>query len=245
LRLKKLSLENKLPALDLQGRLSGLPLKDSDGYVTDYGVEACDFSDDDDDYDDDSIKSVDNASVGFETVEQDAVAVKSSDGWLCIGGVQGRSTDFREAMEEAARKLKCSHFEPSRTNDPRRLFFGDVRFGHVALQRAEPSLLRDFRPPQSPKQGLRGGAVVLSRHSDGPLVGSVAEQLRGLPCRTVETKTWSRTWYSLGLQAHHARAEPLPLGPRQHRALQPGRQSGRADLPRRPNRNGSGDFRTS
>jgi hypothetical protein len=86
---------------------------------------------------------------------------------------------------------------------------------------------------------------VLSRHSDGPLVGSVAEQLRGLPCRTVETKTWSRTWYSLGLQAHHARAEPLPLGPRQHRALQPGRQSGRAHLPRRPNRNGSGDFRTS
>jgi diphthine-ammonia ligase len=108
LRLKKLSLENKLPALDLQGRLSGLPLKDSDGYVTDYGVEACDFSDDDDDYDDDSIKSVDNASVGFETVEQDAVAVKSSDGWLCIGGVQGRSTDFREAMEEAARKLKST-----------------------------------------------------------------------------------------------------------------------------------------
>lgn len=37
---KKLSLELKLPALDLNSRLDGLPLKDSNGYITDQGEEA-------------------------------------------------------------------------------------------------------------------------------------------------------------------------------------------------------------
>nr|CAI5867517.1 unnamed protein product [Callosobruchus analis] len=37
---KKLELETKLPPLDLLDRLAGLPLKDSDGYVTDEGEEA-------------------------------------------------------------------------------------------------------------------------------------------------------------------------------------------------------------
>lgn len=36
---KKLSLQLKLPALDLAGRLAGLPLKDSNGYITDEGEE--------------------------------------------------------------------------------------------------------------------------------------------------------------------------------------------------------------
>lgn len=35
LKLNKLRLELKLPDLDLSGRLSGLPLKDSDFYVSD------------------------------------------------------------------------------------------------------------------------------------------------------------------------------------------------------------------
>lgn len=35
LKLNKLRLELKLPALDLSGRLSGLPLKDSDFYISD------------------------------------------------------------------------------------------------------------------------------------------------------------------------------------------------------------------
>lgn len=37
---KKLSLELKLPALDLTSRLEGLPLRDSNGYITDEGEEA-------------------------------------------------------------------------------------------------------------------------------------------------------------------------------------------------------------
>lgn len=36
---KKLTLELKLPALDLNSRLEGLPLKDSNGYITDQGDE--------------------------------------------------------------------------------------------------------------------------------------------------------------------------------------------------------------
>ncbi|EFA02050.1 uncharacterized protein LOC663632 [Tribolium castaneum] len=100
LQLKKISLETKLPLLDLQDRLSGLPLKNSDGYVTDYGVEASDFSDDE------SVNSLENATVTLETIEQEPMGVKSRDGWLCIAGIQGRSSDFRQAMEEAAAKLK-------------------------------------------------------------------------------------------------------------------------------------------
>lgn len=36
---KKLSLEVKLPVLDLNSRLEGLPLKDSNGYITDQNDE--------------------------------------------------------------------------------------------------------------------------------------------------------------------------------------------------------------
>lgn len=36
LTFKKLSLELKLPPLDLQDRLEGLPLKNCDGYLTDH-----------------------------------------------------------------------------------------------------------------------------------------------------------------------------------------------------------------
>ena len=42
LKFNKLRLELKLPILDLSGRLLGLPLKDSEGYVTDHGEEALD-----------------------------------------------------------------------------------------------------------------------------------------------------------------------------------------------------------
>ncbi|KAJ8970366.1 hypothetical protein NQ314_001277 [Rhamnusium bicolor] len=44
LKFKKLALEVKLPTLDLYSRLEGLPLKDSDGYVTDHGEEAFDLT---------------------------------------------------------------------------------------------------------------------------------------------------------------------------------------------------------
>lgn len=43
LKLNQLHLETKLPPLDLNQRLAALPLKDSDGYVTDLGEEANEF----------------------------------------------------------------------------------------------------------------------------------------------------------------------------------------------------------
>lgn len=45
LKLIRLHLEVKLPPLDLNQRLAALPLKDSDGYVTDIGEEASEFED--------------------------------------------------------------------------------------------------------------------------------------------------------------------------------------------------------
>lgn len=45
LKLNRLRLETKLPSLDLKQRLAALPLKDSDGYVTDIGEEASEFED--------------------------------------------------------------------------------------------------------------------------------------------------------------------------------------------------------
>lgn len=44
---KNLSLELKLPPLDLPSRLKGLPLKDSNGYITDEGEEAFQITEND------------------------------------------------------------------------------------------------------------------------------------------------------------------------------------------------------
>lgn len=43
LKLNKLKLETKLPQVDLYSRLVDVPLKDSDGYITDQGEEASEF----------------------------------------------------------------------------------------------------------------------------------------------------------------------------------------------------------
>lgn len=45
LKLNKLKLERKLPQLNLYDRLLNIPLKDSDGYITDPGEEAEEFVD--------------------------------------------------------------------------------------------------------------------------------------------------------------------------------------------------------
>lgn len=105
LKLNKLVLQTKLPPLDLTGRLDSLPLKDSDGYVTDYGVEAFDFNEDDDL---DSV--VQNDTFDMTTsLKQTPVATKSSDGWLWIGGIQGDSPDSETAMQQAMDTLQCRY----------------------------------------------------------------------------------------------------------------------------------------
>ncbi|CAG9835836.1 unnamed protein product [Diabrotica balteata] len=104
---KKMSLELKLPALDLQSRLEGLPLKDSDGYVTDQEEE--EFKPIDNDADDETVLnsgSTECSSYSSEEFLQEVSSVYNREGWLLIGGVQGTSSNAFEAMAEAMSILK-------------------------------------------------------------------------------------------------------------------------------------------
>nr|XP_023013166.1 diphthine--ammonia ligase [Leptinotarsa decemlineata] len=105
---EKLELELKLPALDLQGRLEGLPLKDSDGYVTNQGQGPFDITEDDiDDLQTSSGDASINSITYFpENIIQKALSIRSRNGWLWIGGIQGTSSDAYEAMNEAMSILK-------------------------------------------------------------------------------------------------------------------------------------------
>lgn len=110
LKLKKLSLENKLPALDLSGRLNGLPLKDNDGYITDYGVDACDSSEGEDDNNGDRNALQSNTIIYHsKTIEQNPMVIKSLDGWVWLGGIQGHGNNIQEAMRDASTKLTCRY----------------------------------------------------------------------------------------------------------------------------------------
>ncbi|VEN42231.1 unnamed protein product [Callosobruchus maculatus] len=104
---KKLELETKLPPLDLLDRLAGLPLKDSDGYVTDEGEEA--FKSTENEADELVCSENSNAEDCFTppNIVQEATSGKSKQGWLWISGVQGNSSNPSEAMEQATDILKC------------------------------------------------------------------------------------------------------------------------------------------
>ncbi|CAH1106414.1 unnamed protein product [Psylliodes chrysocephalus] len=109
LTFKKLSLELKLPPLDLQDRLEGLPLKNCDGYLTDH-EEAVFKSDEDIDDPQNGItptSNIDKCSYFCENVVQEVSSVHSNkEGWLFIGGIQGTSINAKEAMEQAMSILK-------------------------------------------------------------------------------------------------------------------------------------------
>ncbi|KAJ8986079.1 hypothetical protein NQ317_003373 [Molorchus minor] len=109
LKFNKLALEVKLPPLDLFSRLEGLPLKDSDGYVTDQEEEAFDVIEKLEDIpsgEDVTMNFNDNVTYTSPTVNQKPVHAKSKDGWLWMGGIQGNSPDPLEAMTEAMSTLK-------------------------------------------------------------------------------------------------------------------------------------------
>ncbi|KAI4462631.1 hypothetical protein MML48_4g00020204 [Holotrichia oblita] len=110
LKLNKMKLELKLPSLDLQNRLNGLPLKDSDGYVTDYGEEAIDLVENElhEEVPTDDDAQVENVILENKEVYQDINSVKSANGWLLVGGIHGTSENPSEAIKEAMDKLKCS-----------------------------------------------------------------------------------------------------------------------------------------
>ncbi|KAI4462634.1 hypothetical protein MML48_4g00017527 [Holotrichia oblita] len=108
LKLNKMKLELKLPSLDLQNRLNGLPLKDSDGYVTDYGEEAIDLVENElhEEVPTDDDAQVENVILENKEVYQDINSVKSANGWLLVGGIHGTSENPSEAIKEAMDKLK-------------------------------------------------------------------------------------------------------------------------------------------
>ncbi|XP_057655168.1 uncharacterized protein LOC130893248 [Diorhabda carinulata] len=99
---KKLSLEIKLPALDLQSRLEGLPLKDSNGYVTDHEEEAFQYIENDTE-DESTVNSdyVVNYNYTSDGIIQEASSVGSREGWILVGGIQGTSRNAAESMAEA------------------------------------------------------------------------------------------------------------------------------------------------
>ncbi|CAH0560796.1 unnamed protein product [Brassicogethes aeneus] len=104
---KKLSLSLKTPILDLSSRLDGLPLKNCDDYVGDEAEEDLEYSEKKiDEEEDDAVDGVDNHSVAKSHIEQKPISAQSADGWLWIGGIQGKSSDPSEAMQEAMNSLK-------------------------------------------------------------------------------------------------------------------------------------------
>ncbi|KRT83502.1 hypothetical protein AMK59_3151, partial [Oryctes borbonicus] len=109
LKFNKLKLELKLPPLDLQNRLSALPLKDSDGYVTDYGEEATEMVDNEEineEVSNSANVNIEDTTLEIKDICQNINSAKSGNGWLWIGGIHGTSENPYEAMKEAMEKLK-------------------------------------------------------------------------------------------------------------------------------------------
>ncbi|CAG9856277.1 unnamed protein product [Phyllotreta striolata] len=108
LTFKKLSLELKLPALDLQDRLEGLPLKTSDGFVTDQEEDIFKSHEDIDEVQNDITPSgnVDGSFVSENVVQEATSAYSEKEGWLFAGGIQGTSNNAFDAMKQALSVLK-------------------------------------------------------------------------------------------------------------------------------------------
>ncbi|XP_050307729.1 uncharacterized protein LOC126744389 isoform X1 [Anthonomus grandis grandis] len=108
LKLNSLSLEFKLPALDLKDRLDGLPLKDSYGYVTESNEDET-FEITDDDPDSEHSESALESDLPDNRkclIKQSAKFGFSNGGWLWLGGIQGDSDSPADALEQAISKLK-------------------------------------------------------------------------------------------------------------------------------------------
>ncbi|XP_018322343.1 diphthine--ammonia ligase [Agrilus planipennis] len=108
LRLKKLRLETKLPVLDLKERLKGIPVKDSDGYITDYGEEAVELVINDSQQNEIAVKEQDNVDCNerYYAPISNYSSVKSVDGFIWINNLTGNSNEPAEALSEALEKLK-------------------------------------------------------------------------------------------------------------------------------------------
>lgn len=114
LKLNKLRLDTKLPILDLKARMNGLPIKDSEGYITNDEEETVNIADEskvDDKAAEDALTgatkseeeiktdiTTDSLLIAANSVsKQPCISGKSGDGWLWIGGVVGESDDNEDA----------------------------------------------------------------------------------------------------------------------------------------------------
>lgn len=105
LKLNKIGLQTKLPVLSLEDRLLGLPLLDSNGYVTDQGEDVIDLKEDEIDADG-AILCTQTVSPKLSTIEPCLNFGKSEFGWLHIGGLSSKNQNTVEAVEEIMLKLK-------------------------------------------------------------------------------------------------------------------------------------------
>ncbi|KAL1505808.1 hypothetical protein ABEB36_005285 [Hypothenemus hampei] len=108
LKFDKLALEVKLPVLDLESRLDGLPLKDSYGYVTESSDEETPFELSNEDQDgevNNTVTSEAPLDLKLEIFQRENYGL-SKEGWLWIGGIQSDIDDPGGALEDAITKLK-------------------------------------------------------------------------------------------------------------------------------------------
>lgn len=106
-----------MPQLDLQSRLANLPLKDSEGYITDEGEEAREqIIINENSLESNDIDECDEAMSDSNSIinknAQINIAIncgKSGDGWFIISNIVGDSEDPFESMKQAMEKLKCRY----------------------------------------------------------------------------------------------------------------------------------------
>lgn len=107
-------MELKLPQLDLDDRLAHLPLKNSEGYITDDGEEAVELIMNSGNNVDNDIDECEEALSDIIINEDTQVEItinhsKSGDGWCCISNITGNSEDPHTSMTEAMDNLKCRY----------------------------------------------------------------------------------------------------------------------------------------
>lgn len=157
LKLNSIKLEIKLPQLDLSGRFANLPIKDSDGYITDQAEEATETDETDTVKSDEAIV---NSSPNTESTpiisncnihSLDKHAAKSNDGWLYMTNLTGNigTTDQRTALTEALDKLTSSLSEYNYRNEDLvsvTMYIADMG-EYAALNAAYCAVLNHVNPP--------------------------------------------------------------------------------------------------
>lgn len=156
LKLNSIKLETKLPQLDLSGRFANLPIKDSDGYITDQAEEATE---------NDQAETIENGASNTLPPHTETTLIisncnihsldkhfaKSNDGWLYMTNLTGNigTTDQRTALTEALDKLtSCLSENNYRPSDLVTITMYIADMGEYAALNAEYcAVLNHVNPP--------------------------------------------------------------------------------------------------